>query len=111
MMSHTDSKARAAIDLANYVPAMLAMQKELLHTVEGMNRDWLARAQSEGRLVSDFVGKLTTARSIPDATSACQECAARRFEMYAEDSRRLLTNSQKLIETGMRFFTAPTASS
>ena len=36
-MSHTDSKGRAAIDLANYVPAMLAMQKELLHTVEGMN--------------------------------------------------------------------------
>jgi hypothetical protein len=61
--------------------------------------------------VSDFVGKLSTARLIPDATSACQECAARQFEMFAEDGRRLWTDSQKLIETGMRIFSGPVASS
>jgi hypothetical protein len=110
-MSHTESKAHAAADFPNFVPATFAMQKEFLHTVESANRDWLARAQSEAKLVSDFVRKLTTARSIPDATSACQECAARRFEMFAEDGRRLSTDSQKLVETGMRIFSGPVASS
>ena len=110
-MSSTESKSHAAADFLNFVPAMFAMQKEFLHTVESANRDWLSRAQSEAKLASDFVGKLTAARSIPDANLACQECAARQFEMFAEDGRRLWTNSQKLVETGMRIFNAPVARS
>ena len=31
--------------------------------------------------------------------------------MFAEDGRRLWTDSQKLVETGMRIFSAPVASS
>jgi hypothetical protein len=78
----TESRARAAIDFLNFVPAMPAMQKEVFHTVETANRNWLARAQSEAKLISDFVGKLTTARSIPDgrrrAASSGQLLAAAR---------------------------------
>lgn len=83
------------------------MQKELFETFEGINRQWVSRIESEAKLASDFVSKLTAARSIPDAASAYQECATRQFEMFTEDSRRLLADSQKLVETSTRFFAAP----
>jgi hypothetical protein len=110
-MSSTESKSHAAADFLNFVPAMFAMQNEFFHTVERANRDWLARAQSEATLVSNFVSKLTAARSIPAANLACQECAARQFAMFAEDGRRLWTDSQRLVENGLRIFSAPVASS
>jgi hypothetical protein len=47
-----------------------------------------------------FCQQADPARSIPDY----QECASRQFEMFTKDSRRLLANSQKLIETATRFF-------
>jgi hypothetical protein len=42
--------------------------------------------------------------------SFCQKCAARQFEMFAEDGRRLWTGGQKFVETGMRIFSPPVAS-
>ena len=93
--------------IPNFVPALTTMQKEFFDTFESMNREWVSRIQSEAKLASDFVSKLTAARSIPDAASAYQECATRHLEMFTEDSRRLLADSQKLIETGTRIFTAP----
>jgi hypothetical protein len=35
----------------------------------------------------------------------------RRFEMFTEDGRRLWTGGQKLVEIGMRIFSAPVANS
>ena len=86
---------------------MAAMQKQLFDTFEEINRGWFSRMESEAKLAADFVGKLTAAKSIPDAASACQECATRQLEMFTEDGRRFLVDSQKLMETGARLFTAP----
>jgi hypothetical protein len=82
----------------------LKIQKELLGTFEEINHTWLACAQSEMALVSDFVGKVTTASTIPDATAACQECMNRQMEMLAENSRRMFAESEKLMRAGARFF-------
>ena len=46
-----------------------------------------------------LASKLTAARSIPDAMTACQEWG-RRFEMMAEDGKHLLSDTQKFMETG-----------
>ena len=107
-MNQAAPKADAPMSfpILNFVPALNALQKELFDTFDGMNREWVSRVQSEAKLASDFVSKLTAARSIPDAASAYQECATRQFEMFTEDSRRMLANSQKLMETGTRLFTA-----
>jgi hypothetical protein len=107
-MNQTTSTADVtSFPVPNFVPAMVAMQKELFDMFTGMNRTWLSRMESEAKLASDLVEKLTAARSVPDAVSACQECATRQFEMFTEDGRRLLADSQKFIETGTRFFTTP----
>jgi Phasin protein len=83
---------------------VLNIQKRVLGTFEEVNHSWLAGAQLEMTLVSDFVSKLTTASTIPDATAACQECINRQMEMLGENSRRLFAESEKLMQASARFF-------
>jgi hypothetical protein len=83
--------------------AMTNMQEELLDTVEEMNRDWLACAESEAALVSDFISKLTAARSPADTATACQEWMDRQMNLLAQDGRRLFADSQKFMQVGVRF--------
>jgi len=81
-------------------------QTELLDKIQETNRQWFDRIQSEADLASDFGSKLTAARSIPHAMIACQEWAARRFEMVAEDRRHLLTDCQMFTEAGARLLSS-----
>jgi hypothetical protein len=79
-------------------------QTELFDVLQETNREWLDRIQSEATLASEFASKLTAARSIPDAMTTCQDWTSRRFELMAEDSKHLLANTQKFIETGARLW-------
>ncbi len=74
----------------------------LLETLEESNRQWFNRAASEANLASEFASKLTAARSIPDALTACQEWGSRRFELMTEDGKHLAADMQKIMETGAR---------
>ena len=85
------------------VEAMMEIQKELLDTFEEINHAWFTRVKSEASFASEFVTKLTAARSVPETATACQECMGKRMEMFAEDSRRLFADSQKFIHLGTRF--------
>jgi hypothetical protein len=77
-------------------------QTELLDKFQEANRQWLERLQQEANLASEFTSKLTAARSIPEATSACQEWTRRRFEMMGEDGKHFLADIQSFMETGAR---------
>lgn len=77
-------------------------QTEFLGKLQEANRQWFERMQSEASLASEFASKLSAARSIPDAMTACQEWTSRRFEMMAEDGKHFLTDIQKFVETGSR---------
>ena len=74
------------------------VQSELLKEIRDANQNWLDRMQSEAALASEFTSKLTASRSIADTTTACQEWAKRRMDLFTEDGQRLMTNSQKLME-------------
>lgn len=77
-------------------------QTELFEKLQESNKHWSERMQSEAKLASDLASKLTSARSIPDAMTACQEWSGRRFEMMTEDGKHLFSDSQKFMETGVR---------
>jgi hypothetical protein len=81
--------------------ALVAMQKELMETLQEVNRNWFDRLQSETTLASEFAAKLSAARSIPETATVCQEWASRRMEMAADDAKHFLADTQKLAETGM----------
>jgi len=77
-------------------------QTEQLSNFQETNRQWLERVQAEANLASELVSKLTAARSIPDAMSAYQEWGSRRLEMMAEDTKHLMDNTQKFMQTSAR---------
>jgi hypothetical protein len=77
-------------------------QNELFEELQESNKQWLDRVQSEANLASELASKLTSARSIPDAMAACQECWSRRIERMAEDGKHLFADVQKFTETGTR---------
>lgn len=81
-------------------------QTEFLDTLQETNREWFDRMQSEANLTSEFASKLTAARSIPEAIAACQEWTTRRFELIADDGKRLLADTQKFMETGARLLSS-----
>ena len=83
-----------------------ATQKELLEELQEVNRIWFDRMQSEASLASEFATKLTAARSIPETATIYQDWASRRMAMAAEDTKRLLADSQKFIETGARLLSS-----
>ena len=77
-------------------------QTEQLSNFRETNRQWLERVQAEASLASELISKLTAARSIPDAMTAYQEWGGRRLEIMAEDTKHLMDNTQKFMQTSAR---------
>ena len=108
----TQSERQDKVSLLNQIPVDFAetakkrfkeladVQTELFEQFQEVNKRWLDRAQAEANLASDFVSKLSLARSIPDAMTACQDWGTRRFEMVADDAKHVLDDTQKFMQTG-----------
>jgi hypothetical protein len=86
------------------VGAGLRLQKEMLEVFQDIGREWVSRAASEAELAFKLPNKLTEARSLPDAVSAYQQWLGEWMNLWGEDSRQLLSDSRKIIDTGVRCF-------
>lgn len=84
------------------IDELISLQAEFLDQLRNANQQWLDRVQSETNSASELAAKLTAVRSIPDAMEAYQEWIGRRFNLMAEDGKRVLDNAQKLTEAGAR---------
>ena len=81
---------------------LVDVQRELFETLQETNRHWLERVQSEAALASKLATKLTATRSVSEAMTTCQEWTSRQVEMIAEDSKLLVADTQRFMETGAR---------
>jgi hypothetical protein len=105
--SHVDTSSSAAQQMPaellklgeSQAEAMAAMQKELLGTYEQISRAWLERVKAEADLWSELAGKISGARSVPDALEAYRDCVAQRMQMAADDGRKLFDDAQKMMNT------------
>jgi len=88
------------------IEEFLNVQTELFKNLQETNRHWLEIVQSEAALASKFATKLTTTRSIPDAMTTCQEWTTRQIEMMTKDSKLLVADTQRFMETGTRFLSS-----
>jgi hypothetical protein len=115
-MTQKEAPARAAklSSLNPALPGIAAMankrfeelaevQSDFLEEIREANQKWLDRIQSEANLASEFSSKLTAYHSMADTTTACQEWANRRLELFTEDSQLLITKSQKFMEKAAQF--------
>ena len=82
--------------------AIAGMQQELVKAIEDMSREWAARMKVETDLASEFAGKFSEARSAPDTARIVQEWISRRMDLFAEDSRRFVADSQKFMAAATR---------
>jgi hypothetical protein len=89
---------------AGGVVAGLRLQRELFEVLSCVGRDWFARATSEVELASRLPNRLTAARSVPDALSAYQEWVGEWMNRCGEDSYRIVSDSQRIINAGVRCF-------
>jgi hypothetical protein len=97
----TKASPQIPIDLAETTKKPLEeladVQTELFERNQEANKLWLDRVKAETSLASELVSKLSSARSIPDAMTA-QVLSTRRFDMIAEDARRVLDYTQKFMQ-------------
>ena len=86
------------------IESLLEVQKELMQTLEGINHELFNRAKKEAELASEFVGKLASARSVPDATTTYQEWATKEMELLAADRRQMFAHGEKIMQASRRLF-------
>jgi Phasin protein len=70
---------------------------EFMKVWEEIRDEWLARIKSETDQATQLMEKLRTAGSFPEVMTVYQAWMSRRMERFAEDSRRLWTDSEKLM--------------
>jgi hypothetical protein len=70
------------------------VQSDLLVEIREANQNWLDRIQSEAALACELTSKLNASRSIADPTTACQEWAKQRMDLFTEDGQRLMTTAR-----------------
>ena len=74
-----------------------ALQKQLLDA----NHEWFAFLNEEAELASNLSKKMTTAKSIPDATAAYQELISRQMELMTQQAKIIFENTQEFTKTCM----------
>ena len=109
-----ESKERDAVSLSDLsaggffaseskrVETVKEVQKQLLDTFEQFNRQQLARGKQEMEFASEFAGKITSARSVPDVMNAYQSWISKRMALYVEDGRKLFEDGQRVLNTTMK---------
>jgi hypothetical protein len=85
--------------------AGLRMQTEMFDTLHTIGNQWLERKTHEAELALNLPNRLAGARSLPEAVSAYQEWLSEWLAMCDEDGRRFVSDSQRIVATGMRCFT------
>jgi hypothetical protein len=78
--------------------------QEFLKIVEEMGREFTSCVAAEAELSLRLSKRLSEARSIPDAMAAYQEWLHEEMVRRSQDASRLVTTSQKFINTSTRIF-------
>jgi len=84
------------------VETVKEVQNLLLDTFEQFNRHQLARGKREMEFASEFAGKITSARSVPDVMNAYQNWISKPMTLYNEAGRKLFEDSQRVLNTTMK---------
>jgi len=82
------------------VDAMVDVQKEFIHATEELNREWVERLKAEADVATEFAGKFTAAKSIPETAAIWQEWVRRRMEMLNADIQKFTTVTARFLPRG-----------
>jgi hypothetical protein len=84
------------------IETLAANQKRLLDVLNKANHEWVTFLSEEAELASNLSKKMTTAKSIPDATAAYQELISRQIELMTRQAKIIFQNTQEFTKTCMQ---------
>jgi hypothetical protein len=84
------------------IETLAAIQKQLLDVLNKANHEWVTFLNEEAELASNLSKKMTTAKSIPDATAAFQELISRQMELMTRQARIIFENTQEFTKACMQ---------
>lgn len=87
--------------------AFMAMQHEFAAWFEEASKSWTARAELEKELTSELFTRLSSARTVTDAAQTYQDWLNRHMQVWAEDGRKVMADSQKLVAVAARCMSGP----
>ena len=73
---------------------LAAIQKQVLDALAKANQEWIDCAKQEAKLTSTLAQKVTTAKSIPEATAACQEWVSQQIELISSQAKKAFNETQ-----------------
>ena len=77
----------------------------MFDTLQTIGHQWMERRTCEAELALNLPSRLAGARTLPDAVAAYQEWLSEWLAMCNEDSRRFVSDGQKIVASGVRCFT------
>ena len=78
---------------------LAAIQNQVLDALAKANQEWIDCAKQEAKLTSTLAQKVTTAKSIPEATAACQEWVSQQIELISSQAKKALDETQNFTKT------------
>jgi hypothetical protein len=100
------SSPQLAVIQKEGIEKLVDMESGLVQKLQQANQKWFSRAEAEANLASEFLTNLTSARSLPETTSAFQQWTTGRMELAAEDVRHFLADTQELVAAGAHLWSA-----
>jgi len=101
-------RAKAGVD------GFMGGQNELFQEMNTFSKHWIDSFQAQIETTAQLMSQLTSARTLPDVVTACQDSASKRGTMIADDGKLLLSDYQRCVAAATKcLFNGykPTASS
>ena|ERR1051325_4292090 len=78
------------------------VQEALSEEVSTVRQHWLDTVQSQYNLTVELMSRLANAHTLPDLVGACQDSAAKRGSLIAEEGRLFLNDYQRCATTATK---------
>lgn len=75
--------------------ALKAMQSEFSTLFEEAKRAYSDRIETEQKLTAELISNLSQAKTLTDGAKIYQDWVAKHMQMWAEDSRRMVSDAQR----------------
>jgi hypothetical protein len=82
--------------------ALKAMQNEFSTLFEEAKRAYTDRIETEQKLTAELISNLSQVKTVTDGAKIYQDWVAKHLQLWAEDGRRMVSDSQKFCAAASR---------
>ncbi len=99
-----DAAAEVAAEGRRRLEDFTEARTEIWDCLQDANRVLVERMQQEAALTAELASKLTASRSISETATVLQDWTSKHIEMTTEDTRRLFSDAQQMLNASTRFW-------